>query len=116
MNPADRIREARHRAKLTQSELARRARTSQAAVSAYESGAKRPSVATLDRLLKQTGYELRVTRRETGGVSSAELKRRGKILAEVLAFAETLPARRRGPLRYPRLETLRSGEGTSPRT
>jgi transcriptional regulator with XRE-family HTH domain len=49
------IREARQAAGLTQEELARRSRTSQSAVAAYESAAKVPSATTLDRLLRAAG-------------------------------------------------------------
>jgi transcriptional regulator with XRE-family HTH domain len=54
------IRIARRRAGLTQEALARRAATSQAAVSAYESGRRSPSVATLNRILQAAGFELRM--------------------------------------------------------
>ncbi|CAN5224246.1 hypothetical protein BH20ACT22_BH20ACT22_23540 [soil metagenome] len=52
------IREARLAAELTQGELARRSRTSQSAVAAYESGAKVPTSETLDRLLRATGASI----------------------------------------------------------
>lgn len=102
------IRNARLEAGFTQAELARRAGTSQATLSAYETAAKRPTLETLDRLLAECGRGLGVSGRDSREVSSATLKERGRILAEVLAFAETLPARRRGQLRYPRLRTLQS--------
>ncbi len=54
------IRMARRQAGLTQTELAERAGTSQAAVSAYESGRRSPSVDTLVRILAATGFELRM--------------------------------------------------------
>jgi transcriptional regulator with XRE-family HTH domain len=54
------IRTARRNAGLTQVELARRARTSQAAVSAYESGRRSPSVETLCRILAAAGFEVRM--------------------------------------------------------
>lgn len=50
--------DARARARLTQAELARRANTTQSAVSAYESGARTPSVPTLRRLLQAAGLDL----------------------------------------------------------
>ena len=50
MGPADSLRERRQRLGITQTELARRAGTSQSAVAAHESGAKSPSADTLDRL------------------------------------------------------------------
>jgi transcriptional regulator with XRE-family HTH domain len=54
------IRIARRRAGLTQAALARRAATSQTAISAYESGRRSPSVATLSRILDAAGFELRM--------------------------------------------------------
>ncbi|MHB8670443.1 MAG: helix-turn-helix domain-containing protein [Acidimicrobiales bacterium] len=52
---------ARIRASLSQVELARRARTSQTAISAYESGAKVPSLETLERILGAAGFDLRMS-------------------------------------------------------
>ena len=54
------IRIARRQAGLTQQVLAKRAGTSQAAVSAYESGRRSPSVDTLCRLLAAAGFEVRM--------------------------------------------------------
>jgi transcriptional regulator with XRE-family HTH domain len=54
------IRMARRGAGLTQAELAARAATSQAAISAYESGRRSPSVETLTRVLDAAGCELRM--------------------------------------------------------
>ncbi len=54
------IRMARRRAGLTQAELARRAGTSQSAVSSYESGRRSPSVATLCRIVAAAGFEVRM--------------------------------------------------------
>lgn len=54
------IRIARRQAGLTQQALADRAGTSQAAISAYESGRRSPSVDTLCRLLGAVGYEVRM--------------------------------------------------------
>jgi transcriptional regulator with XRE-family HTH domain len=51
---------ARRRAGLTQDALARRSATSQTAISAYESGRRSPSVATLTRILGAAGFELRM--------------------------------------------------------
>jgi transcriptional regulator with XRE-family HTH domain len=76
------VRIARQRAGLSQEELARRAATSQAAISVYESGRRSPSVATLSRILSAAGFELRmglaepdthhVTRRIAGGLLPAD--------------------------------------------
>ena len=54
------IRIARREAGMTQQALADRAGTSQAAVSAYESGRRSPSVDTLCRLLGAAGFEVRM--------------------------------------------------------
>lgn len=54
------IRMARRNAGLTQVELAGLAKTSQAAVSAYESGRRSPSVETLCRILDAAGFEVRM--------------------------------------------------------
>ena len=95
MNAASAIRGARRRAGLTQSELAARAGTSQATVSAYESGRKQPSVATLDRLLAAAGSQLVVEPRQRPlvQVPEARLAKAGRGLVEVLALAEALPSR-----------------------
>ena len=58
MNVGEVISECRAKAGLTQAELARRAGTSQATISAYENGAKSPAVATLERILAVTGHAL----------------------------------------------------------
>ncbi len=52
------VRSARLDAGLTQAQLAGRAGTSQAAVSAYESGRRNPSSATLERLVAAAGASL----------------------------------------------------------
>ncbi len=103
MDVARALLQARRRAGLTQAELARRAATSQATVSAYESGRKEPSVATLVRLLAAAGAHLEVGHGPDRLPSPRELERNGRVLAQVLELAEALPARRRGDLRYPRL-------------
>lgn len=55
---ADLLREARTRARLSQTELARRSGTSQAAVARYESGQVSPAASTLERLLHVCGFRL----------------------------------------------------------
>lgn len=99
------LRRARQRSRLTQAELAARAGTSQATISAYESGAKQPSIATFTRLLAAAGSRLTV---EHGGPavtepSNADLARAGRTLAQVIALAEALPVQHERELRYPRL-------------
>jgi transcriptional regulator with XRE-family HTH domain len=70
------IRGARHAADLTQHEVAQRAHTAQPAVAAYESGARTPNLATLERLLRACDHDMEVlahprTRRDA--TSLAEL-------------------------------------------
>lgn len=52
------LRDARRRAHLSQVALARRAGVAQSVVSAYESGARQPSLPTLVRLVAATGMDL----------------------------------------------------------
>lgn len=94
MNSARAIREARRQAGLSQAALAARAGTSQATLSAYESGRKQPSVETLSRILGAAGARLRV---------DTALERRARTFSRVLDLAAALPARHERTLRYPRL-------------
>lgn len=52
------LREARLRARLSQTELARRAAVTQSVISAYESGARQPSLPVLEHLVAATGLKL----------------------------------------------------------
>lgn len=52
------LRQARLDARLSQSEVARRAHVAQSVISAYESGRREPSVSTLQRLVRATGHRL----------------------------------------------------------
>lgn len=54
------IRLARRDAGLSQRALARRAGTSQAAIAAYESGNRSPTLATLARIVRAAGSDLRI--------------------------------------------------------
>ena len=54
------LREARARAGLSQSELARRAGVPQSVVSEYEAGKRQPALPTLARLVAATGHELTI--------------------------------------------------------
>jgi transcriptional regulator with XRE-family HTH domain len=53
--------EARTRAGLTQEELARRMKTTQAVVARLEGGGSKPSTRTLERFAEATGSRLRIT-------------------------------------------------------
>jgi transcriptional regulator with XRE-family HTH domain len=73
---AELIRESRQKADITQLELARGAGTTQPAIAAYESGAKTPNLATLQRLLAATGHDIEVLahpRVRRGAASLADL-------------------------------------------
>ncbi|HWE90188.1 MAG TPA: nucleotidyltransferase domain-containing protein [Pseudonocardiaceae bacterium] len=52
------IRDARHRARLSQTDLAQRAGVAQSVISAYENDQREPGLRTLLRLIEATGYEL----------------------------------------------------------
>lgn len=54
------IREARRGARLSQTDLARRAGVSQPVISAYESDRREPSFRTLAKLIEATGHQLAV--------------------------------------------------------
>ena len=53
--------EARSRAGMTQEQLARRMKTTQAVVAGLEGGGSRPSTRTLERYARATGNRLRIT-------------------------------------------------------
>lgn len=107
MSPGTLIRQARTDAGLSQHELATRAGTSQATLSAYERDRKDPSAATLFRILAATGAQLATV---PGPVvvhpSRRLLRERGRILDAVLELAEALPARHAASLPYPPAATL----------
>jgi len=95
MEVATELRAARQRAGLTQTQLASRSGTSQATISAYESGRKQPSLDTLDRLLSATGSRLAIVAGAPAIVqpSAAQHARVGAALVDVLAVAQAMPTR-----------------------
>jgi transcriptional regulator with XRE-family HTH domain len=105
MDAASAIRSARRRAGLSQQELAARAGTSQATLSAYENGRKEPTVETFNRMLAAASSRLVVepAERPVVQVSETQLARRGRTLLEVLELAAALPSSHRRDLRFPRL-------------
>jgi transcriptional regulator with XRE-family HTH domain len=110
MSPAIQLRAARERVGMTQVELARRAGTSQATISAYESGRKLPAVDTFARLLSATGSRLVVQsdRQAVQWPSRTQLAHAAQELSDVLGLAAVLPVRHEPELRFPRLPTERS--------
>ncbi|MEZ5243466.1 MAG: helix-turn-helix transcriptional regulator [Acidimicrobiales bacterium] len=98
MDAAHTIRTARLRAGLTLRALATRAGTSHSTISAYESGTKVPTTATLERIVRAAGFAIDTTlqrRVEVEGIT------RGDELAAVLELAAAFPARHRPTLDCP---------------
>jgi transcriptional regulator with XRE-family HTH domain len=78
------LKRARRAAGLSQHELARRAGTSRTTLSAYEHGAKSPTLATAERLLAAAGFELAV-------LPHVEFADRATSRGRVVAVPTTLP-------------------------
>jgi transcriptional regulator with XRE-family HTH domain len=55
------VRESRKRAALTQAELGRQAGVPQSTIARIESGARTPSTDMVERLVRATGFEIRVS-------------------------------------------------------
>ena len=97
---------ARRHAGLSKRELARRAKTSPAAIVTYEQGTRDPSVETLNRILAAAGSTASVRLGARARPDSAVAARR---LEQVLDLADALP--HRAPSRtlpYPRFGRSRS--------
>ena len=90
--------EARARAGVNQAEMARRAGVPRSVVCAYEHGRRQPGADMLERLLSAVGYRL-----ELAPCSAIDPAKVAQELPALLALADALPSRLRGPLRYPRL-------------
>jgi len=58
--PGQLIRDARRRARLSQTDLARRAGVAQSVISAYESDRREPGMAMLTKLIGASGYDLTI--------------------------------------------------------
>ncbi len=111
MDIAHEIRFARHRAGLTQAELAQLSGTSQATLSAYESGGKTPSATTLARLFSACGRRLTTApaTRPVSSPGSRTLAERGRTLAAVLDLAGRLPTKHARTLQFPPLRPAAEG-------
>ncbi|MCB1259555.1 MAG: helix-turn-helix transcriptional regulator [Acidimicrobiales bacterium] len=88
MDAGTMIRSAREAAGLSKRELARRAGTSAAALVEYESGRRDPTTATLLRIIRAAGGDVRLV---ASGRPSDEVQ--GRRLLEVLRLAAQLPTR-----------------------
>ncbi len=110
MDAATVVRRARSRSRLTLRELAERAGTSHATLSAYESGRKVPTVATLDRVVRAAGLVLGDDLVPAGvgvaagvpGAADTDEAARGRELIDVLELAALFPARHEPELVFPR--------------
>lgn len=99
MDAAVLIRRARARSGLTLRQLAGRAGTSHATLSAYESARVQPSVPTAERIVRAAGFGLAVELLPLVGDGPGA---RGEELVQVLDLAAQFPARHARRLRYPR--------------
>lgn len=93
MEVATTIRTARERSGLTLRELARRAKTSHATLSAYESGRVDPGARVAERILEAAGFHVRMELERHPRTSSG--RHPGEELSDVLELAEHLPHRAR---------------------
>jgi transcriptional regulator with XRE-family HTH domain len=99
MHAAATLRRARARSGLSLRDLARRAGTSHATLSAYETGRTTPGVDTLDRIVRAAGFELDAEL--IPAVDPGDPAARGRELVEVLELAALFPARHAATLEYP---------------
>ena len=95
------LRTARREARLTLRELADRAGTSHATLSAYEHAAKAPTIDTVTRVLHAAGYVLDGTLTRRIEADPRTGLARGDELAAVLELAAQFPARHDAELRAP---------------
>jgi transcriptional regulator with XRE-family HTH domain len=106
MEPGDLLRAVRRRRGMSQTELARRAGTSQPVISAYEHGRRDPTVGTLRRLIEATGERLHLDAELPPGdlPPPRTPEEHAQRLLDVLSLADAVPVRRRAAaLRAPRL-------------
>jgi transcriptional regulator with XRE-family HTH domain len=79
------IRTARHAAGITQVELAARAGTTQPAVASYESGAKKPNLSTLSRMLDSCEHDMELLARPRMRRGAASLAALSATISEDLS-------------------------------
>src|SRR5689334_20966901 len=103
MNAADTLRRARHGARLSLRQLAERAGTSHATLSAYEAGRAVPRLDTLDRILRAAGYATDIEMVHRPDATADERRAKGEELWQALELAAMFPARHAKRLRFPPL-------------
>ena len=84
MGIASLIKDARRVAGITQVQMARRADTTQPAVAAYESGARTPTIATLERLLDACEHDLQLYAHPRVRRGAASLEQLAPLISEDL--------------------------------
>lgn len=95
---AELLREARRRAGISQSELARRCGVSRPTVNAYERGRREPGADALARLLEGAGLRLAVVR----PARYPDARAAGRDLEDLLGLVDAIEVDRpRRPLRFP---------------
>jgi transcriptional regulator with XRE-family HTH domain len=109
MDAARLVRTARLGAGLTLRQLASAAHTSHSTLAAYETGAKCPTVETLNRIVEAAGY--RVESHLTRAAEPFDRAARGHELADVLELADAftqVPARRAARAQRPAQRAARA--------
>ncbi len=101
---------------VTQTELARISGVPQPVISAYETGRRNPTAASLSTLLDALDCDLAASPRP--GIRPAswdversltvDIERAGRLLPELLTLSDSFPRHHRGPLAYPRLVRRRA--------
>jgi hypothetical protein len=107
---AEIVRQARVRAGLTQTQLAKRGGTSQPVISAYENGQRDPTISTLQRVVAATGSTVRfeVVRQPSGDLPPATTDHeRSQRLVDVLLLADAIPHRPGQKRQFPRITSKR---------
>lgn len=85
MAVAEIIKQARQAAGITQAQMAHRATTAQSAVAAYESGARTPTIATLERLLDACEHVLEIRARPRLRRGATSLQQLAPMIVDDLA-------------------------------
>jgi len=103
MDAAVVIRTAREMSGLSKRELARRAKTSAAAIVRYESRQSSPSVDTLNRILRAAGWEIEI---QLSPVSQ-DLVERGEMMADLLQIVDLVEIPTPNPfIEFPRFQDV----------
>jgi len=89
---------------LSQTELSHRSGVDRSALNAYEHGRRQPSVAALVRIAAAAGLALDLVPAR----NAAAEEHAGRVLAQVIELAESLPYRSKDELMYPPLIQLQT--------